>query len=190
MGESHELVVIIRPSFKRFCGADACRAALFNHLLYWIARKAKGEPEEKVKQGEIYWYGTAEEICEGMDNSWSVNKVRKEIKELVDAGLIGQRLNEGMQQFDEESPIRSSIFEDGWVNKTFKLPHFVFIDFERVAQEYDGIWLTEQGNGATHLSYPHDLNGWDAESVLWFRWCFSQVERIETPVPVAVASEE
>ncbi len=93
MGESHEMVVIIRPSFKRFCGADACQAATFNHLLYWIARKAKGEPVEQVKQGEVYWYGTAEEICEGMDNSWSVNKVRKEIKELVDAGLIGQRRN-------------------------------------------------------------------------------------------------
>src|SRR5579859_5289640 len=61
--------------------------------------------------------------------------------------------------------------------------HRCYIDFERLAQEYDGIWLTEQGNCETHLSYPHDLSGWDCESILWFRWCFDHVERIETPSP-------
>lgn len=55
------------------------------------------------------------------------------------------------------------------------------IDFEKIAMEYDGIWLTEQGNEETHLSYPEDLNSWDCESVLWCRWCFSDVQRIETP---------
>lgn len=88
-----EILVIIRPSFKKFCSNDACQAALFNHLLYWIARKAKGQTEQKIKSGEVYWYGSAEEICDSIDQSWSVNKVRKEIKELVAANLIGQRHN-------------------------------------------------------------------------------------------------
>lgn len=90
---AQEVVIIIRPSFKRFCGQDTCRAALFNQFLFWIAWKAKDQPIEKVKKGEVSWYGSAEEICAGLDNSWSVNKIRKEIKELVAAGLIGQRHN-------------------------------------------------------------------------------------------------
>jgi hypothetical protein len=93
MSTCQEMVVIIRPSFKKFCGQDACRAALFNQLLYWIARRAKGREKASVQSGEVYWYGTAEEICAGLDDSWSINKVRKEIKALVDAGLIGQRRN-------------------------------------------------------------------------------------------------
>jgi hypothetical protein len=87
------MVVIIRPSFKKICGDDACRAALFNHILYWIAWKARGQPENKIKSGDVSWYATAEEICEGIAQSWSVNKVRKEIKELVESSLIGQRRN-------------------------------------------------------------------------------------------------
>ncbi|HEX2556684.1 MAG TPA: hypothetical protein VHK86_00040, partial [Nitrososphaera sp.] len=87
------MVVIIRPSFKRFCGDDACRAALFNHLLYWIAQKAKGQSQDKVQRGEVSWYGTAEEIAAGLAESWSVNKVRKEIKLLVESGIMGQRHN-------------------------------------------------------------------------------------------------
>ena len=60
------------------------------------------------------------------------------------------------------------------------------IDFERLSLEYDGIWLTEQGNQETHLSYPEDLNAWDCESILWFRWCFTEVQRIATPKPVMI----
>lgn len=60
-----------------------------------------------------------------------------------------------------------------------KEPLFRYIDFERLAREYDGIWLTSHGNGATHLSYPQDLNSWDSESVLWFRWCFTDVRPVE-----------
>jgi hypothetical protein len=90
----HEMVVIIRPSFKKLCGEDACCAALFNHLLYWIAQKARGEQREKIRSGEVCWYGSYEDICHtGLDNSWGMWKVRKELKSLVDRGLIGQRHN-------------------------------------------------------------------------------------------------
>lgn len=88
-----ETIVIIRPSFKKFCDDDACQAALFNHLLYWIARKAVDQSIDKIQNGEVYWYGTAEEICAGLADSWSINKVRKELKAVVDASLIGRRHN-------------------------------------------------------------------------------------------------
>jgi len=58
------------------------------------------------------------------------------------------------------------------------------IDFEKLALEHDGIWLTEQGNEETHLGYPDDLNAWDCECVLWFKWRFTEVQKIETPQPV------
>ena len=65
----------------------------------------------------------------------------------------------------------------------------IAIDFEKLALDYDGIHLTEKGNEETHLSYPDDLNSWDCESTLWFRWCFSEVQKIEVPQPVAVEQE-
>lgn len=51
------------------------------------------------------------------------------------------------------------------------------LDFERLADEYDAIHLTEHGQWATRHSMPH-LNGWDVESTLWFRWCFTSVRRV------------
>lgn len=40
------------------------------------------------------------------------------------------------------------------------------LDFELLATMCDAIWLTEQGQKETHLSYPVNLYGWDCESVL------------------------
>jgi len=50
------------------------------------------------------------------------------------------------------------------------------IDWEKVAQDYDGVHLTDDGQGATRHSYPYDLYGWDAESTVWFRNVFSRLE--------------
>jgi hypothetical protein len=72
-----------------------------NHLLYWIARRAKGQAPEKIKSGSVYWYGSNADICAGLDSSWSLWKVRKEIRALVDSGLIGQRHNSALG-FDRE----------------------------------------------------------------------------------------
>ena len=59
--------------------------------------------------------------------------------------------------------------------------YYVGIDFERLAQDYDGLHLTSEGNSRLHISYPLNMNAWDAESTVWFRWCFTDVQRIETP---------
>lgn len=53
---------------------------------------------------------------------------------------------------------------------------FACLDFERLAQEYDAIHMTEAGQWATRYSTPN-LNGWDVECTLWFRWCFTDVSR-------------
>jgi len=42
-----------------------------------------------------------------------------------------------------------------------------FLDFEALACDFDGIYLTDAGQWATRLSDPK-LYGWDLESVLWF----------------------
>lgn len=52
------------------------------------------------------------------------------------------------------------------------------IDFEAMAADYDAVYLTEEGQGATRLSYPVDLYGWDVPSILWLRWMFDRVEPV------------
>ena len=52
-----------------------------------------------------------------------------------------------------------------------------YIDFEELAKEYDGIYLSEQGLLATRvfdmLEHPINLNTWDTECTLWFRNVFT-----------------
>ena len=82
-----DIVIIIRPSLKRACcDGDACRAAIFNQLLYCIAWKRKYEKD--------YWFGSYEEIhTKLLDESWGLSKVIKEVKVLVEEGFIEQRRN-------------------------------------------------------------------------------------------------
>jgi hypothetical protein len=49
------------------------------------------------------------------------------------------------------------------------------LDFVKLAQTYDAIHLTENGQWTTRLTFPHTLYGWDCESVLWLHWAFSEV---------------
>ncbi len=98
-----------------------------------------------------------------------------------------QKMNCSMEESME--PIATRIF-GGPVRTTTRNRYYAYIDFERLATEYDGLWLTEQGNAETHLSYPHDLYGWDTESTLWFRWCFRHVERIATPAKFTGESKQ
>ncbi len=60
------------------------------------------------------------------------------------------------------------------------LADFGYLDYARLAQDVDALHLTERGQRQTRLTIP-DLYGWDTESTLWFRWCFSAVERIAYP---------
>ena len=53
------------------------------------------------------------------------------------------------------------------------------IDFEKMAQDYDGIHLTRKGQILTKKSYPYNLDGWDVESTIWFRWVFDKAEPIQ-----------
>lgn len=51
---------------------------------------------------------------------------------------------------------------------------FAPIDFETMAEEYDAIHLTEEGQWDTRMTRP-GLYGWDSECYLWFRWCFEDI---------------
>lgn len=41
-----------------------------------------------------------------------------------------------------------------------------YIDFEKLAEEYDAVLLTAAGEAATRWSDPYSLYGWDVESLL------------------------
>src|SRR5487761_1724025 len=83
--ENGEPIIIIRPCLKKISQGDSCRAALYNHLLYWIARKQQ--------QGCEYWYATGEELYQQLDASWGITLIRRETRALIDAGLIGEMSN-------------------------------------------------------------------------------------------------
>lgn len=46
------------------------------------------------------------------------------------------------------------------------VPERWFIDFEKLSERFDAVWLTEKGEHATRWSKPASLYGWDCESVL------------------------
>jgi hypothetical protein len=48
-------------------------------------------------------------------------------------------------------------------------------DFKTLAEEIDGIQLTQEGQWETRFSRP-GLYGWDCESTLWLRWAFESVQ--------------
>ncbi len=53
------------------------------------------------------------------------------------------------------------------------------IDFEKMQSHWDGIHLTKQGVIETKKSYPYNLDGWDVESTIWFRWMFANVIKMK-----------
>ena len=55
------------------------------------------------------------------------------------------------------------------------------MDWNKVAQDYDGVWLTENGlkelcDRSRNYHGEPNLVGWDCESIVWFRWCFDKIE--------------
>ncbi len=75
--------------------------------------------------------------------------------------------------------------------RAFFRHYYTGIDFEKLSQDYDGLHLTEEGNAQLHLpfDYDFDMNAWDVESTVWFRWCFEKVECIRTPTIVETKHE-
>jgi hypothetical protein len=50
---------------------------------------------------------------------------------------------------------------------------YALLDFEALAEEYDGIHLSGRGAATTRHSQP-SLYGWDCESTLWLGWAFDE----------------
>lgn len=53
---------------------------------------------------------------------------------------------------------------------------FATPDFEALAQDWDGIHLTKDGQYRTRFSMPFSFYGWDCESTLWLNWAFDDVK--------------
>ena len=51
------------------------------------------------------------------------------------------------------------------------------IDFESAFTEYDGIYLSDEGETNTRHSTPN-LRGWDVASVVWDDWHFEEVRKV------------
>ena len=57
------------------------------------------------------------------------------------------------------------------------LPHMFFLDFEKISEEYDAIWLTVNGEHETRWSQPQNMYGWDCETVYFMNSnCFELVD--------------
>lgn len=71
------------------------------------------------------------------------------------------------------------------IKSKLKFPNFYAkrknfsINFEEMAKDFDGIHLTRRGKILTKNSYPYNLDGWDVESTVWFRWIFDKVIPIQ-----------
>jgi hypothetical protein len=56
------------------------------------------------------------------------------------------------------------------------------LDFEAIAKEYDGVWLTADGQWKTRhpplgSGWLLGFYGWDCETIWWTRWSFTKVRR-------------
>ncbi|WP_339061761.1 hypothetical protein [Tepidibacillus marianensis] len=78
-----------------------------------------------------------------------------------------------------------SLMKQYRVKSKLKFPNFYArrvnysIDFEKISQEYDAIHLTKKGHLLTKKSYPYNLDGWDVESTIWFRWVFDKTVPVQ-----------
>ena len=72
--KTKKFMVIIRPGFKKIGENDACRAGMFNHILFNIAKQKQA--------GSDYWFSTGDAIWEETDRAWGKSKTLKEIKDL------------------------------------------------------------------------------------------------------------
>lgn len=52
------------------------------------------------------------------------------------------------------------------------------LDFEALAEVYDGIHLTANGQAVTRFIPEANLYGWDCESTLFFDWVFTDVWKL------------
>lgn len=100
-----------------------------------------------------------------------------------DARILTIDTFEDLQQANHKYPDTSPISKI--------TPH---LDYTHIAQDYDGVHLTEEGQWRTRLTFPLSLYGWDCESTLWFRWCFTAQTPIRLapfkPLPHNAASHE
>lgn len=139
---------------------------------------------EETRDSDWIEWCRSEEFGDIDAQSWFLLTLAKDTRLCVISSYY--ELTVTLKRFPLRHPRYTSQLEMAAVSAGLSADHFTGIDFERLAQEYDGLHLTEEAAGALHLSYPLDMNTWDCESTLWFRWVFTNVERIEVQKPVVV----
>lgn len=83
-----------------------------------------------------------------------------------------------------------------WLKDRYKFPDptgfpkdltFLRLDWIKIAQDFDGVNLTKEGNSRLHLgALDCCLNAWDVESTIWLRWAFDSV----TPTKISDPEDE
>lgn len=76
---------------------------------------------------------------------------------------------------------------DRWLRLPYYSHDWRYIDFEALAQDYDGLHLSRAfiaGRRFAVTGLCMTVSAWDVDSTLWFRWCFESVS------PLGVLSPE
>lgn len=86
--------------------------------------------------------------------------------------IIELNKNSNILEIDSLQDLKEILKE----NYTFDLIQRKVLNFEKLAEKYDAIWLTERGQINTKFSTPN-LYGWDCESILIMNSnCFKEIE--------------
>ena len=76
-------------------------------------------------------------------------------------------------EIDSYEDLRRTLEDDGYGIRPAPLwNRGMSLNYEKLADHFDAIHLTDNGQWKTRLSLPHTLYGYDCESTLWLRWQF------------------
>ena len=68
---------------------------------------------------------------------------------------------------------------DRWPHRDERYDHRDgYLAWHRIAEEFDAVHVTEEGQWRTRLTHPLNLYGWDCESTVWFRWAFTSAREV------------
>lgn len=93
-----------------------------------------------------------------------------------------KKSNSFLLQLKEDSSIYIIDSVDDFKNAPLKSLDYLdrkTLDFEKLSQDYDALWLTRKGESDTRWDMEFSLYGWDCESVLVMNpYCVTQVEEV------------
>lgn len=151
-----QLYVARKNSFN----PDSIRPVKNQHFVKpdWGLWTSTFNPEGKYASGWVEW-------CAGEMPEWIVD---------MHAFLLTVSPTARVYTIDSLGDLVSLVSKYPLKTDIPQLKQFEWIDWEAVSRDYDGVYLTDEGQWATRFSTP-SLYGWDSESTLWFRNVFTKV---------------